>query len=142
MVELKIKKLHDDAIIPRYTRKGDAALDFYSYEDYILQPGERHAFLTGIITEFPEGYVLLYRGRSGLAFKQGISILAGVIDASYRGEHKIILLNTGNEPYELKKGDRLVQALLIKLPEVEVIEVEEINNNSIRGENGFGSSGK
>lgn len=141
MVTIKFKKLHPDAIIPKYTREADAALDLHTIEDFTLLPGERHAFKTGLATAFPEGYVLLYRGRSGLAFKKGINPLAGVIDAEYRGEHMAILHNTGSEPLEVKKGDRIVQALLIELPKTEVVEVEDLDE-TVRGEAGFGSSGR
>ncbi len=141
MVEIKFKKLSEDAIIPKFSRKGDAALDLHTIEDYQLKPNERHAFKTGLASSFPEGYVLLYRGRSGLAFKNGINPLAGVIDSNYRGEHMAILHNTGTETVEIKKGDRVVQAILMKLPDVDVIEVDDLDE-SIRGENGFGSSGK
>lgn len=141
MVQIKIKKLSEDAVIPKYSREGDAAFDLVSNESYILKPGEHHAFSTGIATEFPQGYVLLYRGRSGLAFKHAIEPLAGVIDCNYRGEHKVILYNGGKESIDISKGDRIAQALLIKLPETEIVEVEELNDSN-RGEAGFGSSGK
>lgn len=142
MVTINFKKLSPDAIIPKYTRAADAAIDLTTTEDYTLQPGERHAFKTGLATSFPEGYVLLYRGRSGLAFKKGINPLAGVIDAEYRGEHMAILHNTGNEAFEVKKGDRVVQALLMKLPDVEIVEVDDLDMDTVRGEGGFGSSGR
>ena len=140
MVTLKFKKLTEDAIIPKYSRENDAAIDLHTVEDYTLEPNERHAFKTGIASAFPPGFVLLYRGRSGLAFKKGINPLAGVIDADYRGEHLVILHNTGSEALEIKKGDKVAQALLIKLPEVNIQEVENLDETT-RGEAGFGSSG-
>ncbi|MGM5483962.1 MAG: dUTP diphosphatase [Nanobdellota archaeon] len=140
MVDLKIKKLDDRAIIPKHYLKGDAALDITSIESKKLAPGERYAFPTGIATSFPEGYVLLYRDRSGLAAKKGLHILAGVIDSNYRGEHKVVVLNTGKEEIEINEGDRIVQALLIKLPEIDVKEVEDLDD-TVRGDNGFGSGG-
>jgi len=141
MVAVKIKKIDKKAIIPKFSRKGDAAFDIHSLETYTIKPGERHIFQTGIAMEFPDGYGLLYWDRSGLAAKHGIHILAGVIDATYRGEHRIVLLNTGKESYDVKEGDRIAQAILLKLPDVEIEEVDELSDSN-RGEGRFGSSGK
>ncbi len=141
MVIIKIKALNKHASIPAFSRQGDAAFDLHSLETYTVKPGERHIFPTGIATEFPEGYVLLYRDRSGLAANHGIHVLAGVIDPTYRGEHKIVILNTGKETYEIKKGDRIVQAILLKLPDVEIKEVNELSDSN-RGKERFGSSGR
>jgi len=141
MISLKFKKLNEDAVIPKHALIGDGAIDICTIESYSLKPGERKAFSTGLATEFPEGYVLIYRGRSGLAFKHGINPLGGVIDSNYRGEHKVILHNTGVETVEINKGERVVQALLLKLPEFVVEEVTDLSNSD-RGDKGFGSTGK
>lgn len=142
MVQINFKKLTEGSIIPTYGRTGDAAMDMYANEDCVIEPGKRQAIGTGVASSFPEGFVLLYRGRSGLAFKQGINPLAGVIDSNYRGEHKVILHNTGHEDLEVKKGDRIAQAILFKLPTTEILEVEDLEENTERGAAGFGSSGR
>jgi len=140
MIEFKVKKLSPDAIIPSKDNPADAGIDIYTNESYTLQPGERYMFSTGISVEFPEGYVALFWDRSGLGSK-GIHRLAGVVDSGYRGEWKVVLLNTTNEPYEIKKGDKIVQCVLQKFEPVKIAEVEELND-STRGEKGFGSSGR
>ena len=97
-------------------------------------------FPTGIAVEFPEGYVALLWDRSGLGSK-GIHRLAGVIDSGYRGEWKVVLLNTTKEPFEIKKGDKIIQCIIQKFEPVEILEVDELSNSQ-RGEKGFGSSGR
>jgi len=141
MATLKIKKLHPDAIIPSYAHEGDAGLDIYSLNDYLIEPGKREIISTGISCEFPLGYVALVWPKSGLSAKKGIDVLAGVIDAHYRGEYKIVLLNTSDEVFEIKKGDKVAQVLIQKVERVDVEEVGELKN-SVRGEGGFGSSGR
>lgn len=140
-MELKIKKLKEEAILPSYAHPGDAGMDLYSCEDYNLLPGERHLFGLGIASEFPEGFVALVRDKSGLAVKAGLTVLAGVIDHGYRGEWGVVLLNTGNEAYEIKQGDKIAQCLMQKVDTAEVTEAEELGDHS-RGEGGFGSTGR
>ncbi len=140
MIDFKVKKLSADATLPSKDNSSDAGIDFYTNESYTLQPGERHMFSTGISVEFSEGYVALFWDRSGLGSK-GIHRLAGVIDSGYRGEWKVILLNTTDEPYEIKKGDKIVQCILQKFEPVKVSEVKELSD-SMRGKKGFGSSGR
>lgn len=140
-MNLKIKKLDASVKIPSYAHPGDAGMDLFANEDYKLAPGERHLFKLGFSTEFPEGYVGLIKDKSGLAASAGLTILAGVIDHGYRGEWGVVLLNTGSESYEIKKGDKIAQCLFQK---VEIAKVEESNelSNHQRGEGGFGSTGK
>lgn len=141
-MKLKIKKIHKDAIIPKYVREGDAGMDLYSVEGWILKPGERKLFKTGIGTEIEEGYVGLIQDRSGLAFKNGITVLGGVIDHTYRGEYGVILLNTSQtERYAINKGDRIAQLLIMPIATAKIEEVEELTQTN-RGKGGFGSSGK
>ena len=140
-MKLKIKKLYSDAIIPQAQRLGDAGLDIYSFEDYELQPGERHAFKTGIASEFSPEYVVLVWDRGGLAVKHGITCLAGVIDSNYRGEWMICLLNTSDKKYKISKGNRIAQAIIQRVELLEIEEAEELSNSE-RGENWKGSSGK
>ena len=106
-----------------------------------MQPGERHTFKTGIISEFSADHVVLIWDRGGLAVKSGITCLAGVIDSNYRGEWMICLLNTSNEKYKISKGDRIAQALIQKVEISEIEEVEELSDSE-RGEGWKGSSGK
>ncbi len=140
MVELKVKRLREDAILPKYAHEGDAGLDVYSCEDAVLKAGERAMISTGISCEFPEGYVALVWDKSGLASKNGIKTMAGVIDCHYRGEWKIVLLNTSKEDIEIKKGQKIAQVLIQRIEKAEVKEVEELSDTT-RGEGGFGSTG-
>jgi len=141
MVKIKIKKINPEAKIPSYAHPGDAGLDLYSCEDYLLKPQERHTFLIGISTEIPFGYVGLIRDKSGLAAKHGLTVLAGVIDSNYRGEYGVVLLNIGDKPYQIRKGDKIAQLLIQKIENVEMEEVNELSE-TLRGEGGFGSSGR
>lgn len=140
MVDFKVKKLAPDAVLPTRENATDAGIDFYTNESYTMRPGERHMFTTGIATEFPEGYVALLWDRSGLGSK-GVHRLAGVIDSGYRGEWKVVLLNTTDVPYKIKKGDKVVQCILQKFEPAKIEEVEKLED-SARGEKGFGSSGR
>ena len=141
MVELKIKRLNEKAKLPSYSFKGEAGLDLYAIEDYLLKPGERRLFKLGFAMELPLGYVALIWDRSGLAKKHGIKTMGGVIDPTYRGEVGVILLNTSNEPFEIKEGDRIAQMLIQKVEYVDVVESDELSETE-RGAGGFGSTGR
>lgn len=136
---LKVKKLNPEAILPKYAREGDAGLDLYSCEECIIEVGERKLVSTGISIELPEGYVALIWDRSGIANK-GIKTMGGVIDHTYRGEYKVIMLNTSKEDYEIKKGHRIAQVLIQPIVTAEVQEVEELSETQ-RGDGAFGSTG-
>ncbi|MEK7518935.1 MAG: dUTP diphosphatase [Patescibacteria group bacterium] len=140
-MNFKVKLLSPDAKPPAYAHAGDAGMDVYSCEDYTLQPDERHLFKLGFSAAFDEGYVCLVWDRSGLAAKQGITNLAGVIDASYRGEYGVVSLNTSSEPVTIKKGDRIAQLLIQPVLRVDVQVVEELSETERQG-GGFGSTGK
>ncbi|MEK7631808.1 MAG: dUTP diphosphatase [Patescibacteria group bacterium] len=140
-MNFKVKLLHPDAKPPAYAHDGDAGMDVYSIEDYTLQPGERHTFKLGFSAAFDAGYVCLVWDRSGLAAKQGLTNLAGVIDASYRGEYGIVTLNTSAEPVNIKKGDRIAQLLIQPVLRADVQVVQELSDTSRQG-GGFGSTGK
>jgi len=127
--------------LPVYANKGDAGMDVFSLEDKELKPGERYLFKLGFAMEIPEGYVGLFWDKSGIASKYGIHTLAGVIDSVYRGEFGVVMLNTGDESYEFKKGDKLAQLLIQPIASPELEEVEELSDTH-RGEGGFGSTGK
>jgi len=140
-MKILVKKLHPDAVIPKFAHEGDAGLDFYSLEEKTIGPGERVKFSTGIAMELPAGYAALVWEKSGLATKHGIKTMAGVGDCHYRGEYVVILLNTSDEPYTVKKGDKIAQFLVQKVESPEIVEVEELTGTE-RGEGGFGSTGR
>lgn len=136
---LKVKKLNSSAILPKYAHKGDAGLDLFSCEDTVLYPGESKMVSTGISTEFPEGYVALIWDKSGVA-ASGIKTMGGVIEHTYRGEYKVVMLNTGKNPYPVKKGQKIAQLLIQPIVTTQVEEVRELGE-SIRGDGAFGSTG-
>lgn len=139
-MEIRIKKLRPDAIVPRYAHDGDAGIDLYCIEDVTIVPGERALVGTGLSMEIPKGFVSLLWDRSGLAAKKGLHVLGGVIDATYRGEYKVILINLGSETVMLHKGERVAQMLLQEVAHATITEVEELSETA-RGEGGFGSTG-
>lgn len=143
LVEVKITKLSSEAIIPRYAKTGDAGLDICSMQDLVLNPGQRALIQTGLAIAIPNGYAGFMQPRSGLAIKHGITLVntPGLIDSGYRGELKIILLNTDTkESFEIHKGDRIAQLVIQQVPDIRLELVEELDDTE-RGTNGFGSSG-
>lgn len=140
-MKLKIKKIKKEAKLPCYAHPDDAGLDLFSCEDYLLLPHKRHLFKLGFATEFSHGYVGIIKDKSGLAIKDGLTVLAGVIDAGFRGEWGVILLNTSQKPYQVKKGDKIAQVIFQKIEKIEVEEVKKLSFHP-RGEGGFGSTGK
>lgn len=141
MTRVRIKKNSASAKRPKYGHPGDAGLDLFSCENHRLEPGGRHSFSTGWAFEIPRGYVGLVWDRSGLASKNGIHCLAGVVDSGYRGELKIVLLNTGQEPYHVKNGDKIAQLLIQPVEHMEIKEAESLSDTT-RGSAGFGSTGR
>ncbi len=140
MIPFNVQKLSPDATLPTKGNAADAGIDIYTNESYTLQPGERHMFTTGIACSFPEGYVGLLWDRSGLGSK-GIHRFAGVIDSGYRGEWKVVLCNLTSEPFEIKAGDKIIQCIVQKFEPTQISEVANLEE-SVRGEKGFGSSGR
>jgi dUTP pyrophosphatase len=142
-VKVCVKRLSPDAKIPKAARKGDVAFDLHSTIDYELRPGERFAVPTGIAVEIPTGYEGQVRPRSGLALKEGITVLntPGTIDSGYRGEVHTIMMNHGGESFRIAKGMRISQLAIRPVPEVEFVEVDELSDTE-RGEGGFGSTGR
>jgi dUTP pyrophosphatase len=140
MLSLKVKKLSSSAVLPTKENPADAGIDIYTNESYTLAPGERHLFSTGVAVEFKPGYVALLWDRSGLGSK-GIHRLAGVIDAGYRGEWKVVLVNLTTEPFAVKAGDKIIQCILQKFEPVKIKEVKKLQESK-RGGRGFGSSGR
>ena len=139
-MELKVKKIHQDAKLPFYHHKGDAGMDIFSCDDCVLEAGETKPIPTGIQIAVPDGYVGLIWDKSGVSLK-GIHRLAGVVDSGYRGEVKVVLTNLGDKPFVVEKGMKIAQLLIQKIEEVEVVEAEELDGTS-RGEKGFGSTGE
>jgi dUTP pyrophosphatase len=139
-IKVKVKKLKENAILPVYAHEGDAALDLCSTENYVVKAGKRQLVSTGVSMELPKGYFASIRGRSGLALKKGIAILGGVIEYTYRGEYGVIILNTGEEDFVIKSGDRVAQVVIQPVASAEIEEVEELSV-TVRGEGNFGSTG-
>lgn len=143
-VVLRLKKLDQELPTPKYANPGDAGLDLYSAEDVTLQPGERAMVATGIAIALEPGFAGFVQPRSGLAAKQGLSIVntPGLIDSGYRGEIKVIALNTDSaNAIEIKRGDRVAQLVIQEVPLVQILEVAELDDTE-RSTGGFGSSGK
>lgn len=139
-MQLSIKKLHPEAKLPTRAHTGDAGLDLYSVEDIVLAPGQRYGVATGIAIAIPDGYVGLVWDKSGVALNGGITCLGGVVDAQYRGEVKVIVLNTSDVSYEIKSGQKIAQLLIQEVALPGVIEVENLDDTT-RGDGGFGSTG-
>ena len=136
---------NDDLPLPRYETEGSAGLDLRADVDepVTLAPFERRAIPTGLAMALPPGFEAQVRPRSGLALKHGVTCLnsPGTIDSDYRGEVKVILANLSNEPFELRRGDRIAQLVIAAVAHAEVAEVVELPG-SPRGEGGFGSTGR
>jgi len=144
-MKLKVKKLHPNAVIPKYSTEGAACFDLHAVGRAKIWPGHHLAVNIGLAFEVPQGYALRIASRSGLALKNGITVLPGVIDSDYRGEVKVLLFvqisPLGlNDCIEIKPGDRIAQAYLEKIERVEFEEVAELSETE-RGEGGFGSTG-
>ncbi|GAX87845.1 dUTP pyrophosphatase [Lebetimonas natsushimae] len=140
---LKVKKLNKEAIIPAYQSEEAAGFDLHSIENVVIKPGERKLIGTGLAFEIEKGYEIQIRPRSGLAYKHGITVLntPGTIDSDYRGEIKVLLINLGSENFEVKKGERIAQAVVAPVVQAKFAEVEELSDTK-RGGGGFGSTGK
>jgi dUTP pyrophosphatase len=140
---LRVRRLDPRARLPTRAYPGDAGLDLYALDDAVLAPGERASIRTGVAVEIPDGQAGLVLPRSGLAAKHGIGLVnaPGLIDAGYRGEVRVLLLNTDRSArFEIAPGDRIAQLVLVRVETPEVLEVEELALSE-RGAGGFGSSG-
>ena len=143
MVQISIKRLDPGLPLPSYAHPGDAGADLHSAVEITLQPGERALVPTGIAMALPEGYVGLVHPRSGLAARHGISVVnaPGTIDAGYRGEVKVLLVNLDpHQPIELSRGDRVAQLVVQRVALASFVEVDALSG-SARGEGGYGSTG-
>jgi dUTP pyrophosphatase len=141
-VIVKIKRLIPEARIPEYEHFDDSGADLVAVADYHLNPLERAAVSTGIAVEIPLGYEIQIRPRSGLALKHGITVLntPGTVDAGYRGEIKVILINLGSEPFYISQGQKIAQMVISPVVRGMFTEVESLTESQ-RGMGGFGSTG-
>ena len=143
-VQVLITRLDPELPLPRYAKGGDAGADIVSRIDITLAPGERALVPTGIAIALPDGYVALVHPRSGLAIKHGVTMVnaPGTVDAGYRGELQIILINHDrNEAVSFKRGDRIAQLVIQRVERAEFVEVHELPGSG-RGSGGFGSTGR
>ncbi len=138
---IKFVLFDEEAKIPAYVRPGDAAFDIYSIEEIRLGKGKILPVKTGVASEIPNGFFVSFRDRSGLAVKNGVHVMGGVIDANYRGEWIVILINLGHKAYKIEKGERIAQGLLQSVPAAKIVEVKKLSE-SVRGKSRFGSSGR
>ena len=140
-MKLYAERLDADALIPVREHPTDAGIDFFSLKNEMLNPGERKLLSTGVRLQIPEGHVLFLKDKSGLAAKNGIHIMAGVIDEDYRGEIKVLVINHSIGRYDFKKGSKICQGVLLPVSVPEVEETRDIPTETSRGEKGFGSTG-
>ncbi|MDE8653925.1 dUTP diphosphatase [Novosphingobium album (ex Liu et al. 2023)] len=143
-VPVPVKRLpHFEGLeLPAYATDGAAGMDVLAAEDVTLAPGARHAVATGLAVAIPHGFEIQVRPRSGLALKHGISVpnAPGTIDSDYRGEVKVILINHGAEPFDVRRGDRIAQLVLAPVTRANWLKIDELDETA-RGEGGFGSTG-
>jgi dUTP pyrophosphatase len=142
--ELPVRRLHPDLPLPAYAHPGDAGADLCAAEDVVLPPGGRATVGTGLAIAVPEGHAAFVHPRSGLAARHGISVVnaPGTVDAGYRGEVRVVLLNTDqHEPFTVRRGDRIAQLVVQPVTRVRFLDVAELPPTP-RGEGGFGSTGR
>jgi dUTP pyrophosphatase len=144
MIDIRITRLPHgrDLPLPAYATLGAAGLDVVAAEDFDLLPGQRHAVATGFAIAIPAGFEVQVRPRSGLAFKHGLSVpnAPGTIDSDYRGELKILLINHGDQPFVVRRGERIAQLVPAAVTLARFHEVDELDDTD-RGTGGFGSTG-
>jgi len=142
-IKIFIKRIDKELPLPEYQTENASGMDIYSRIDIVLTPSNYTVVPTGISVEIPTGYEMQIRPRSGLAANYGIGILntPGTIDADYRGEVKVILYNIGREPYNIKRGERIAQAVISPVVKAKIQEVETLGETP-RGNGGFGSTGR
>jgi len=144
MTKIQIKKLSDSVLIPKYETTGSSGMDIAAHipNNIIIDPGEKALISTGLSIAIPKGYEVQIRPRSGLAAKKNITVLntPGTIDADYRGEIKVILINLGKEKFIIKNGERIAQMVVCPVVQAYLEEVNELTNTD-RGSGGFGSTG-
>jgi len=139
-MKIKIKKLKENAKLPKSHHPGDVGMDLYSMEEYTIAPGERHFFYHGFALEFPEGYAAIVKDKSSIS-KAGLHTMGGVFDAGFRGEYNTHLVNFGTEPYTIEEGDKISQLIIYPVEIALLEEVDELSD-SARGMGEFGSTGR
>lgn len=141
-MELKVKKLHESATIPQYAHSGDAGLDLFAIAKQNILPGETQLIKTGIAIALPSGYEAQIRPRSGLALKHSVTVLnsPGTIDAGYRGEIGIILINHGKEAFQVVPGMKIAQMIVTSFTQTKLTVVDDLDTSD-RGNRGYGSTG-
>ncbi len=137
---IQVKKLDEEAVVPKFALQGDAGMDLCSVENFVLKPGERRSVKTGIAIKIPEGYAGLIWDKSGISHKFGIKTLGGVIDSNYTGEWLIGIVNLGTDNFEIKKGQKIAQVLFQKIESAEIQVVDELSETN-RKDGRFGSTG-
>ena len=144
MIKVPIKRLDENLPLPKYAKPGDAGCDLLAAEQTVLEPsGGRGLISTGIAIALPEGYAAFIQPRSGLALKHGVTCLntPGLIDSGYRGELKVLLINTDPKvPFEVNRGERIAQLVIQKVEQAEFVATEDLSETE-RGDGGFGSTG-
>jgi dUTP pyrophosphatase len=139
-MKIKIKKLKENAKLPKYHHPGDVGMDVFAMETFTIQPGEHHFFFHGFAMEFPIGYAAIIKDKSSIS-KAGLSTMGGVFDSGYRGEYNTHLVNLGTEPYTVEEGDKVSQIVIIPVYIAEIEETDTLSESD-RGEGAFGSTGK
>ncbi len=139
---VKFRKTDPSATLPSYAHPGDAGMDLCSAEELVIPRGERHLVRTGLAMRLPPGYEAQVRPRSGLALRKGVTVLnsPGTIDEGYRGEIGVVLVNLGEGPFEIRKGDRIAQMVVAPCTRAGIELVSELDSTE-RGAGGFGSTG-
>ena len=139
---VKFRRIDLSAELPTYAHPGDAGMDIRSIEELTIAPGARALVHTGLVMMLPPGYEAQVRPRSGLALKNGVTVLntPGTIDEGYRGEVGVILANFGSEPFKVEKGAKIAQMVIAPCTRAEIVETDEVDD-TVRGTGGFGSSG-
>ena len=143
IIDVRLQKLTDTAMIPAYSHTSDACADIYSDEDVIIEPGATHAVSTGIALAIPDGFVIHVYARSGLSAKTGLRLAnsVGIIDSGYRDELKVLFWNTSDTPYHIEKGMRIAQMDIMPSPAIEFYEVDNVKDIPGDRLGGFGSTG-
>jgi len=139
-MQIKVKKLNEEAKLPTHGHPGDAGMDFYALEDVVFLPGKQNRVRTGVAVEIPEGCVGLIWDKSSVSFNFGLKIMGGVIDAGFRGELTMSLFNTSDKEVILEKGHKVAQMIIQKFEHCDILEVDAISE-TVRGEGREGSTG-
>ena len=139
-MKIRIKKLKKEVIIPNYAHPGDVGLDLHSLEYYELKPGERRVFYLGFAMEFPNSYAAIVKDKGSMA-KKGLHTMGGVFDAGFRGEYNVMLINLGDKPYKVLKGDKIAQLVIYPVAIAGLEETDELEYSE-RGDGRFGSTGR